>query len=578
MFQSFMVLRNSAEIGAHELWVHFWVPNSKKATGRDSARWTGLRRTAIRGAPFAARLPFVFRTRQDLDQPEPLAKQLHVGPKSAIALEIGTMTLSPPGQRPRPLAFIERETFIDFIEATDRDLDGFDHRRSPAPAVQHDITSADLRTHDTAFGKVAQRAAGGRLRAGQHQSKQLVRHFRAIAKGKCDGGGIGVGVTWHNCLVRLSSEWLRLWLLSSVPVGQARELFAALPPIMLQLHYMLTRGSRGAVRLRISPMIERRSFLKAAALGAATAGLGSFARGEAKSVEPTSTPPFYRFKVGDFTLTPLCDGMFQLPTDSIGTNAEPSERKAYFEAHYLTGDAFPLQLTPLLIDTGDKLVLIDSGMGPGQESWAPGANKLAGSLKAAGIAGEDIDVIVLTHGHIDHVGGLEAGATKQYANAEVVLSAIELDLWRAPDAAKKVPEWAAGGVPALQQTFTALGDRLRTTKEGEDIVPGIATVSSPGHTPGHISLLVSSGKDALFVTGDAVASIHIALDHPEWQMVWDHDRELGAKTRQNLLDRLSHDRLLVAGGHFPFPGIGHVVKEGNDYGWLPVNWVFETAT
>jgi glyoxylase-like metal-dependent hydrolase (beta-lactamase superfamily II) len=119
-----------------------------------------------------------------------------------------------------------------------------------------------------------------------------------------------------------------------------------------------------------------------------------------------------------------------------------------------------------------------------------------------------------------------------------------------------------------------LGDRLRPIKAGADIVTGVMAQPTPGHTQGHLSLLVGSGQQQLLVTGDAVANIHIALDRPDWQIIWDHDRELAAKTRVRLLDQAVNDRLLVSGYHYPFPGLGHVVRAGNAYRWLPADWVW----
>ncbi|MDE3812315.1 MBL fold metallo-hydrolase [Sinorhizobium meliloti] len=323
-------------------------------------------------------------------------------------------------------------------------------------------------------------------------------------------------------------------------------------------------------------VIDRRSFLKAAAAGAVATASGrstdAIAADTGASVE---APGFYRFRLGDFHIAPLCDGMFFLPMDSIATNAEAGERKAYFDAHYMTADVFPLQTNPLLIEMGEKRILVDTGMGPGR-NWAPTAGRLAKSLGEAGVTPEAIDTIVLTHCHVDHVGGLDAAATKQFPNAEVVLSETELDLWNSPDAASKLPEWAVPGVPQLQKVFASLGDRLRPIKSGADVATGIAALDTSGHTQGHISLLVGSGDEQLLITGDAVPSIHIAFDRPEWQIIWDHDREKGAKTRRALLDRAAHDRLLVAGYHYPFPGIGHVVKEGNGFRWLPVHWVWDS--
>lgn len=99
-----------------------------------------------------------------------------------------------------------------------------------------------------------------------------------------------------------------------------------------------------------------------------------------------------------------------------------------------------------------------------------------------------------------------------------------------------------------------------------------------GHTPGHMSVLVASGGVTMLVAGDALANIHFAFDHPDWQMIWDDDRELGVKTRKSLLDRATHDRLLVTGYHYPFPGVGHVVKEGDGFRWLPADWVWDRET
>jgi len=245
-----------------------------------------------------------------------------------------------------------------------------------------------------------------------------------------------------------------------------------------------------------------------------------------------------------------------------------------FDAHYIAMDVFRLQANPLLIDTGEKRILVDTGVGPGK-GWARYAGRLTKSLEEAGIVPETIDTIVLTHCHGDHVGGM-ASQTKLFPKAEVVLSDVELDLWTGADAASKLPEWAAPDAPNLRKVFAALGDRVRPIKAGTDVVTGITTLDTSGHTQGHISLLVGSGDEQLLITGDAVPSIHIAFDRPEWQIIWDHDRDKGAKTRRALLDRAVSDRLLVSGYHYPFPGIERVVKEGVGYRWLPTGWVWHS--
>ncbi len=320
---------------------------------------------------------------------------------------------------------------------------------------------------------------------------------------------------------------------------------------------------------------DRRAFLKAAAAGSVVSVFEIPSLASAANAGPVKpSPGSYSFAIGEFQVTMLCDGVFFLPTDSFATNVQPEEKKPYFDAHYLAPDIVRLQANPLVIDTRQKLILVDTGLTPGTE-WAAHAGHLAKSLSAAGIEPGSVDTVVLTHCHPDHIGGLITDPTGQFPKADLVLSETELDLWNSPDAASKLPDWAAAGAPAVKQVFAALGDRLHPIKGGSDIVTGITAVDTPGHTQGHISLLVGSGSDQLLITGDAITNIHFSFDHPEWQIKWDHDREQAVKTRSALLDRAATERLLVVGYHYPFPGVGHVVKEGKGYRWLPADWVVD---
>ncbi|ATU94205.1 hypothetical protein B5P45_04285 [Phyllobacterium zundukense] len=321
---------------------------------------------------------------------------------------------------------------------------------------------------------------------------------------------------------------------------------------------------------------DRRAFLKAAVAGTVVSALEIPKVASAADPGPTkASPGYYSFVLGEFQITMLCDGVCFLPTNSLATNVKPEEKKPYFDAHYLAPEMVRLQASPLLIDTGQKRILVDTGLTSGTD-WAAHAGRLNKTLAAAGIAADSISMVVLTHCHPDHIGGLVADPAKQFPNADLVLSETELDLWNSPDAASKLPKWAAESAPAVQKVFAALGDRVHPIKGGADVETGIAALDTAGHTQGHISLLVGSGSEQLLITGDAVTNIHFAFDHPEWQIMWDHDPDKGAKTRRALLDRAANDRLLVAGYHYPFPGVGHVVKEGMGFRWLPTDWVWDS--
>jgi glyoxylase-like metal-dependent hydrolase (beta-lactamase superfamily II) len=229
-----------------------------------------------------------------------------------------------------------------------------------------------------------------------------------------------------------------------------------------------------------------------------------------------------------------------------------------------------LQLNTILVNTGDKLVLIDAGCGV--DKFQKTAGGLLGNLAAAGYAPGDIDMILLTHAHFDHLWGISDANNESllFPSAEFVASETEVAFWSAPELVGKVS-------PALKPLVTQANlklasPRLRLIKAATEVAPGVTTFDTAGHTPGHISVHISSGSEEMLLTGDVVVNSAISFLHPEWHFGFDMDEPLATKTRMAFLDRAAADKTLVGSYHLPFPGFGHVVREGSGYRWLPADW------
>ena len=319
-------------------------------------------------------------------------------------------------------------------------------------------------------------------------------------------------------------------------------------------------------------MLDRRTLLRAgsAAVGAAALAPTPAAPAHASQAGERPQPSFYRFKLGTIEITVVSDGTLAFPAETLwGDRAE--DARSLLTSTFQPAGPVKLQINTILVNTGGKLVLIDAGCGVDKFQNTNG--RLLGHLASAGYAPGDIDMILFTHFHFDHLWGISdsKNASLLFPSAEFVASEAEVAFWSDPGLPGKV---SAKQQPLVTQTNLKLASpRLRQIKAGAEVAPGVTTFDTAGHTPGHMSVHISSGSEEMLLTGDVVFNSAVSFLHPEWPFVgFDLDVPLATKVRIAFLDRATADKTLVGSYHLPFPGFGHVVREGSGYRWLPADW------
>ena len=280
----------------------------------------------------------------------------------------------------------------------------------------------------------------------------------------------------------------------------------------------------------------------------------------------------YTLRVGDIRVTVISDGQIDFPAwPTYAPDATEAEVSTAMRRRFLEPPAYRLDANALLVETGNRWVLIDTGWG----AFAPQVGRLSERLQALGVAPSDIDLVFISHIHPDHVGGLMTpDGTPTYPAAEIVLTEPEFDQWRGEldFGAMRIEESFRPLFAEAGARMSRLSDRMRLVADGGEIAAGLTAVSLPGHTRGHCGLEIASGSDALLYVADAFHDQAFDLDHPGWATVFDYDPARAAATRRRVLDRAAADRAMLMAYHMPFPGIGHVAASGEQYIWTQSRW------
>lgn len=310
---------------------------------------------------------------------------------------------------------------------------------------------------------------------------------------------------------------------------------------------------------------SRRRFLQAGTLaGFGTAlGLGSsHARVDVPAShrkEGRQPPLAYPFTVGSAQGWVLSDGMLMLDRvhGLVVTNAEKEDLDKLLMEHFLPTDHARAPLNTVYLEIGGKKVLVDCGYGADVN---PTTGRQHEAMKAAGLYPEEIDVVVITHAHPDHLSGYTmANGETRFPGAELVFPEKEYNYWTNEN---NRTEPLSGLFDNMAANVRAAGDRVKTVKPGESIVPGLDLVEAYGHTPGHCALMVHDGEESLLVTADSFNHQVLFLEHPEYVFGFDLNPDMAVQTRKEMLDRVATDRQRILAYHFGFPGLGHIRAKG----------------
>ena len=316
--------------------------------------------------------------------------------------------------------------------------------------------------------------------------------------------------------------------------------------------------------------LTRRGALLATAGAAAApvlAGLAAPSRAAAPMMGP-ALPEVYRFKLGDFEITTVADGAVQLdgPHPIFGNDQAPEDVQAYAQENFLSASRMEISFTPVVVNTGSELVIFDSGNGAARR---PNAGRLATMLSAAGYSPDQIDVVVLTHFHPDHIGGLMEEGKPLFANARYVIPEGEYAFWTSPD---RMGTPAEGVAKLTAANVVPFAGKATFVAGGADVATGIRAIDAPGHTPGHTAYMIESGGKPFLLWGDVTNHYVLSLQKPDWHVAFDVDKDQAVKTRKTVLDMAATDRIPVTGYHMPFPAVGYVESVGGGYRWVPASY------
>ncbi|MBV8791364.1 MAG: MBL fold metallo-hydrolase [Pseudolabrys sp.] len=315
--------------------------------------------------------------------------------------------------------------------------------------------------------------------------------------------------------------------------------------------------------------LSRRDLLRNSA-AAATLAWGAAARASAP-VAKTQGPGVYRLKLGTYQITALYDGLWPIPiNDDFIRNASRAQVNKALETDFLAPNILPISFTALLVNTGKKLILIDTGTA-GQ--IADSAGTLLANLAVAGVSPKQIDTVLISHFHPDHINGIKTkDGTKVFTNAEIQVPEGEWAFWMDDSNLRAASGTVHKYFLNTRRIFRDIAKDVRRFSPGGEVAPGIMSLPAYGHTPGHCAFMISSGSDNMLVLSDSVRDPSLFVRHPDWQPTFDMDGPTAVDTRRHLLDRAANDRLLVHGYHFPFPASGHIIKAGRDFELVSVQW------